>query len=78
MRAVKTSPPVAVSDASVPTEEQTTIRIRKELQELLRVIAALEGKTIFSVSDTVLTDYVKRYEQASGRPLLPRARSRAR
>lgn len=57
---------------SVPTEEQTTIRVRKQLQELLRVVAALEGKTIFSITDSVLTDYVKQYESMSGRPLLPR------
>lgn len=71
---VKSVRNLQVNDASVPTEEQTTMRVRKDLQELLRVIAALEGKTIFSVTDSVLTDYVKRYEAMSGRPLLPRRR----
>ncbi|GGA81818.1 hypothetical protein GCM10011521_20210 [Arenimonas soli] len=78
MREAKSNARLGIVDSSVPTEDQTTIRVRKELQELLRVIAALEGKTIFSVTDTVLTEYVRRYEATSGRPLLPRAARKSR
>jgi hypothetical protein len=65
-----------VVESNVPTEEQTTIRVRKDVQELLRIIAALEGKTIFSVTDKVLGDFIRRYEAASGRPLQPRSSAR--
>jgi hypothetical protein len=64
--------PLQLAESSVPTEEQTTIRVRKDLQELLRVIAALEGRTMFAITDAVLSDYVQQYELASGRSLLPR------
>lgn len=72
MRETSRTSGLKVVDSNVPVEEQTTIRVRKEVQELLRIIAALEGKTIFSVTDTVLGDYIRRYEAASGRPLQPR------
>lgn len=60
-----------VGDNTVPAEEQTTIRVSKVLQRHLSMISAIEGKTIFSITDTVLTDYVRRFESALGRPLLP-------
>lgn len=61
---------VEASDIVVPVDEQTTIRIRKGLREQLKMISALDGKTIFSITDSVLGDYVQRYEFAIGRRLM--------
>lgn len=56
-------------DAIVPVEEQTTLRVAKELHEKLKLIAAFEGRTMMAIISSVLGDYCKRYESATGRSL---------
>jgi hypothetical protein len=66
----------ATTPSVVSAEDQTTIRVRKEAQEELRIVAALEGRTIFAITDALLTEYLRRYETAIGRPLLPQGRKK--
>lgn len=65
---------VEATEGSVSTADQTTIRVPKRIQEQLKVIAALEQRTIFAVTESVLADYIRRYESAIGRPVLNRAK----
>lgn len=53
----------------VPTEEQTTLRIARELQEQLKMVAVWERTTIMDLTDRVVRDWLKRYETATGRAL---------
>lgn len=61
---------------STPTEEQTTVRVSKQVQEKLKLISAIDGRTQFDIVDGVLRDYIRRFEQAIGRPLAPSSRTK--
>lgn len=56
-------------------DEQSTMRVRREVQEKLKVIAAMESLenaetvSVFSLADRVLTNYIRDYESILGRPL---------
>ena len=72
-----------VADATVKGEsiamargdEQSTMRVRREVQEKLKIIAAMESLenaenvSVFSLADRVLTAYIRDYESILGRPL---------
>lgn len=67
---------VSVDTAVIPVEEQTTLRVSKELHEKLSLISAFEDRTIISITQAVLGDYCRRYESATGRSLT-RSKSKA-
>ena len=56
-------------------DEQSTMRVRKDLLDKLGVIAALETAqsgekvTVLSVGERIIANYIERYESALGRPL---------
>ncbi len=56
--------------AIIPIDEQTTLRVSKELHEKLSLISAFENRTIISITQAVLGDYCRRYESATGRTLI--------
>jgi hypothetical protein len=62
-------------DALARGDEQSTMRIRREIQEKLKLIAALESLqgteqiTLFSLTDRIMSEYIRKYESILGRPL---------
>lgn len=67
----------ASSEPAAPADEQTTLRVPRDIHEKLKVIAAYEGTTIMSISTNVLGEYIRRYESVTGRPLSTRPKSKA-
>lgn len=60
-------------------DEQSTMRVRKDLLDKLGVIAALETAqmgekvTVYSIGERIIANYIERYESALGRPLTPKS-----
>ncbi|MGH8159393.1 MAG: hypothetical protein ACREPQ_14830 [Rhodanobacter sp.] len=57
--------------AVVPVADQTTIRVSRVLHEKLKVVAAIEGNSLMELTESVLEDFVQRYESISGRVIAP-------
>jgi|GEM_PF-5964897 len=57
------------SESSIPLEEQTTIRISRELREKLKAIALIKRCTLMSLTESALEEYCKQWEAASGQRL---------
>ena len=62
-------PDVSAPAKAVPVEDQTTLRVEKDLLQQLKMISVFESTTIMAITSRVLRDYCKRYEAATGRTL---------
>lgn len=62
-------PDVRTPAKAVPVEEQTTLRVEKDLLLQLKMISVFENTTIMAITQRVLQDYCRRYEAATGRAL---------
>ncbi len=74
MQNPKSQLPTAATDIDsivIPIEDQTTVRVSKELHDKLVLISVLEKRTLISIMQSVLGDYCRRYESATGRTLSP-------
>lgn len=71
---LRTRDPADIGECVVPLDEQTTLKVTKDVREALRVISAYEGKTIFAMTDAVLLDFVEQFDAASGYSLMSRYR----
>jgi hypothetical protein len=73
---IKKSEGIGVEGAMGRADEQSTVRVRKELQEKLRMICAIESMqgervTMLSLVDRVLEEFVTQFETVYGRRLVP-------
>jgi hypothetical protein len=62
-----------VENTVVPDDGQTTCKVRKAFRNKLKVISALSNKTVFTLVDSRLAEFVRRYEATIGRPVTPDA-----
>ncbi len=65
-----------IEPVSIPVDEQTTVRLSRDLQGKLKMIAALERVTLMDVTESALRDFSDRYEVMSGRDLSTQPRRR--
>jgi hypothetical protein len=72
---LRTVDPAEIEDQQGSEEDRTTVAVEKKVREALKVISAYEGKTVFSISDAVIGDFVNQFEAAAGRTIIPRDRS---
>ena len=59
------------AESAIPIAEQTTIKVRRDYSDALKVICAWEQRTMLSVVDELLGDYIEKYEQMSGQRVRP-------
>jgi hypothetical protein len=72
---LRTVDPAEIEDQQGSEEDRTTVAVEKKVREALKIISAYEGKTVFSISDAVIGDFVNQFEAAAGRTIIPRDRS---
>ena len=72
MAAARRLKPVGAPEAQAPAAavETTTVKVTKQHSEALRLIAAMERITIFAVTERMVGEYISKYEQVSGQPIL--------
>lgn len=58
------------ADAPKEAEQTTTVKVTKQHSDALRLIAAMERITIFALTERIVGEYIEKYEQVSGQPIL--------
>lgn len=65
-----------IEPVTIPADEQTTVRLSRDLQGKLKMIAALERVTLMDVTESALREFSERYEVMSGHELNAHPRRR--
>lgn len=63
-----------IEDQHVSEADRTSLAVDNRVREALKVIAALEEKTVHSIVDAVLEHWVDQFEAVAHRRIVPRAR----
>lgn len=58
------------AEAPKEAEQTTTVKVTKQHSDALRLIAAMERITIFALTERIVGEYIEKYEQVSGQPIM--------
>ncbi|RQR79157.1 hypothetical protein DIE11_17315 [Burkholderia sp. Bp9012] len=64
-----------IEDYVIPADDQTGLKVAKDVREALRRISLVSGKTIFAITDASLEKFATQFDAASRYALISRFRS---